>query len=117
MHAVLKRLLLAGGMVVFGPAAFAHSPLSATKPADSAVLSGAPEAVGLTFKRNIRLTRVTLSVAGAAAVDLDLGSQTGFVTDFALPVADMGAGVYAVEWRGLGDDGHAQQGTFSFTVE
>ncbi len=30
---------------------------------------------------------------------------------------DVGAGVYVVEWRGLGSDGHALNGTFSFTVE
>jgi methionine-rich copper-binding protein CopC len=29
----------------------------------------------------------------------------------------MGAGVYFVKWRGLGADGHALNGTFSFTVE
>jgi len=29
----------------------------------------------------------------------------------------MGTGNYLIEWRGLGGDGHALNGTFSFTVE
>jgi len=29
----------------------------------------------------------------------------------------MGAGTYRIEWRGLGIDGHAMQGEFTFTVE
>jgi len=29
----------------------------------------------------------------------------------------MGPGIYEVEWRGLGADGHALNGTFSFTVK
>ena len=50
-------------------------------------------------------------------MDMDLGEQSAFTQEFALPMHDMGAGVYVVEWRGLGDDGHALNGTFSFTVE
>ena len=30
---------------------------------------------------------------------------------------DMGAGKYVVKWRGLSADGHALNGTFSFTVD
>jgi methionine-rich copper-binding protein CopC len=29
----------------------------------------------------------------------------------------MGAGKYVVKWRGLGGDGHALKGIFSFTVD
>jgi methionine-rich copper-binding protein CopC len=34
-----------------------------------------------------------------------------------LPMQDMGPGSYVVEWRGLGADGHALNGTFNFTVK
>ena len=34
-----------------------------------------------------------------------------------LPMQDMGPGSYVVEWRGLGTDGHALNGTFNFTVK
>jgi methionine-rich copper-binding protein CopC len=29
----------------------------------------------------------------------------------------MGEGIYRIEWRGLGADGHAMQGAFTFTVD
>jgi hypothetical protein len=29
----------------------------------------------------------------------------------------MGAGDYVIEWRGLGDDGHPQSGSFTFRVD
>ena len=40
-----------------------------------------------------------------------------FAQEFALPMQDMGPGSYVVEWRGLGADGHALNGTFNFTVK
>jgi methionine-rich copper-binding protein CopC len=50
-------------------------------------------------------------------MDMDLGNQKTFANEFILPMHDMGPGTYEVEWRGLGADGHALNGTFSFTVE
>jgi methionine-rich copper-binding protein CopC len=32
------------------------------------------------------------------------------------PAPDMGAGTYLVEWRVLGGDGHAMNGTVTYTV-
>ena len=34
-----------------------------------------------------------------------------------MPPADMPAGAYTVNWRGLSIDGHPMQGSFDFTVE
>ena len=43
--------------------------------------------------------------------------RDGLAQEFALPMQDMGPGSYVVEWRGLGADGHALNGTFNFTVK
>ena len=51
------------------------------------------------------------------AVELDLGDQNSFATEFIVPVIGMGPGSYKIEWRGLGIDGHAMTGEFMFTVE
>ncbi|MDG1745241.1 MAG: copper resistance protein CopC [Planktomarina sp.] len=48
---------------------------------------------------------------------MDLGGQKTFAQEFALPMQDMGPGSYVVEWRGLGADGHALNGTFNFTLK
>jgi methionine-rich copper-binding protein CopC len=113
----MKTFLLAGMIGIWATGAMAHSPLDATTPANEATVAEMPTEVLMDFKGDIRLTRVTITHADTHSMDMDLGEQTAFTQEFALPMHDMGAGVYVVEWRGLGDDGHALNGTFSFTVE
>ncbi len=103
--------------VLCATTAQAHSPLKSSVPADAAVVSTVPQSLDMTFQNPIRLTRVAVAVNDGTATDLDLGSVDGFVLLYSLPITDQGAGDYAVEWRGLGDDGHPMQGTFRFTVE
>ncbi|MCK0097284.1 copper resistance protein CopC [Yoonia sp. F2084L] len=113
----MKTFLLAGMIGIWATGAMAHSPLDATTPANEATVAEMPTEVLMDFKGDIRLTRVSITHADTHSMDMDLGEQTAFTQEFALPMHDMGAGVYVVEWRGLGDDGHALNGTFSFTVE
>ena len=103
--------------VLFGTSLSAHSPLQSSVPANDAVVASAPEALDLMFQNPIRLTKVALAVNDGAPTDLDLGSVDGFVLQYSVLMSDQGSGDYAVEWRGLGDDGHPMQGTFRFTVE
>jgi methionine-rich copper-binding protein CopC len=113
----MKNILLAGMIGIWATSAMAHSPLDETIPANEATVTEMPTEVLMDFKNNIRLTRVAITHADTHSMDIDLGDQTAFTQEFALPMHDMGAGVYVVEWRGLGADGHAMNGTFSFTVE
>ena len=113
----MKTFLLAGMIGIWATGAMAHSPIEATTPANEATVSEMPTEVLIDFKGDIRLTRVAITHADTHSMDMDLGDQTAFMQEFSLPMHDMGAGVYVVEWRGLGDDGHALNGTFSFTVE
>jgi len=112
----MKKPLLTSLMVLWATSAFAHSPLEATVPANEAFVAEAPSEIVLDFKGNIRLTRVTMTHAAHEA-DLDLGGVSGFISDYTIPMQSMGAGTYQIEWRGLGDDGHPMNGTFSFTVK
>ena len=41
----------------------------------------------------------------------------GFTKRYQIPFEAVGVGKYLIEWRGLGEDGHALNGNFSFTVE
>ena len=113
----MKTFLLAGMIGIWATGAMAHSPIEATTPANEATVSEMPTEVLIDFKGDIRLTRVAITHADKHSMDMDLGDQTAFTQKFSLPMHDMGAGVYVVEWRGLGDDGHALNGTFTFTVE
>lgn len=113
----MKTFLLAGMIVIWATGAMAHSPLDATTPANEATVTAMPTEVLMNFKDDIRLTRVVITHADTHSMDMDLGEQTAFTQEFALPMHDMGVGTYVIEWRGLGVDGHAQTGSFSFTVE
>ena len=113
----MKTLLLAGMIGIWATGAMAHSPLDATTPVNEATVTEMPTEVLMDFKGDVRLTRVAITHADTHSMDMDLGEQTAFAQEFALPMHDMGAGVYVVEWRGLGADGHVLNGTFSFTVE
>ena len=113
----MKIILLACMIGTWAAGAMAHSPLDGTTPANEAVVLEMPAEVLMDFKGDIRLTRVAITHASTRSMNMDLGEQTAFTQEFTLPMLDMGAGVYVVEWRGLGVDGHALNGTFSFTVE
>jgi methionine-rich copper-binding protein CopC len=113
----MKTFLLTGMIGIWASGAVAHSPLDGTTPANEAIVTEMPTEVLMDFKGDIRLTRVEITHADTNSMDMDLGEQTAFTQDFALPMHDFGKGVYVVDWRGLGSDGHALNGTFSFTVE
>ena len=113
----MKIILYAGAIAIWATTAVAHSPLDGTTPANGSFVSEMPVEVLMDFKGDIRLTRVTLAHAGSPALNLDLGAQKIFTQEFILPMQDMGLGTYVVEWRGLGADGHALNGNFSFTVK
>jgi|TARA_B100001059_G_scaffold215388_1_gene232855 methionine-rich copper-binding protein CopC len=113
----MKNMLCAGVIAIWATSALAHSPLDGTIPANEAILSEMPAEVLMNFKGNIRLTRVTLTHAGSSVISIDLGEQKTFTQEYTLPMQDMGLGTYVIGWRGLGADGHALNGTFSFTVE
>ena len=113
----MKTILLAGLIGIWAIGAIAHSPLDATTPANEATVTEMPTEVLMDFKDDMRLTRVAITHADTHSMEMDLGEQTDFTQEFSLPMHGMGTGVYVVEWRGLGSDGHALNGTFSFTVE
>ncbi|NRB05893.1 MAG: copper resistance protein CopC [Rhodobacteraceae bacterium] len=113
----MKTLLFSCFAMLWAGSAIAHSPLETTSPAAGSTVSTAPTEVLMDFKGGIRLTKVTVTHAGTDSVDLDLSAFKGFISDYAIPIAGFGPGHYQIDWRGLGDDGHAMKGTFSFTVE
>ena len=113
----MKNLAIIALISMLATGAFAHSRVDTTTPANGAELTEVPSEVAFKFTKDIRLTRVEMTHRDHPTVRLDLGEQTGFDRDFSVPVEEMGAGLYRIDWRGLGIDGHAVQGTFTFTVE
>ena len=112
-HTLALTLLLA----LTSAPALAHSEKESMTPANGAVLDSVPETIELRFDDKMRLTKVGMTHAETHTEPLDLGAQSGFAQDFSLPLTSMGPGVYQIEWRGLGIDGHAMNGAFSFEVK
>lgn len=113
----MQRVLLAGLIVMWASVAIAHSPLKSTTPANEAIIAQAPNEIRLDFGKAIRLTRLAVTHADDKKMKLDLSGHDGFKKLYLVPFEGMSTGNYLIEWRGLGDDGHALNGTFSFTVE
>ena len=113
----MKKLATLVLMSTLATGALAHSRMDTTTPENGATLPSAPAEISFNFADDIRLTRVDLTHRDQTSVQLDLGDQTRFDRAFRLPLQGMGTGLYLIEWRGLGVDGHVMQGSFSFTVD
>lgn len=113
----MKNLALFALLVTLSSGALAHSRVDTTTPENGAVIADVPAEVSFNFVNDIRLTRVEMTHAGRHSMQLDLSDHKSFGRAFTLPLHGMGNGTYSIEWRGLGIDGHAMQGAFTFTVE
>jgi len=103
------------GMILAGPA-FGHAKLRSTVPAADAQLIEAPKSVTLTFNENVRLAVLSVAAGGRQIpVTVDRSAPAASQVTVTLPA--LTPGTYQVRWSVLSvDDGHATQGTFSFTI-
>jgi len=113
----MKHVLAIILMMALGSTAFGHSKINTTLPENEAILADVPEMITLTFAKKIRVIKIEMTHLDHPSVELDLGDQKSFATEFVVPVEQMGSGTYQIEWRGLGIDGHAMTGEFMFTVD
>ncbi|WP_083100765.1 copper resistance CopC family protein [Pseudophaeobacter leonis] len=113
----MKNLTILALMNALASGALAHSGVDSILPKDGATLAEVPSEISFSFKGEIRLTRVDMIHQDNPAIRLDLSDQTSFTRVFSLPLDGKGEGIYRIKWRGLGKDGHAMQGEFTFTVD
>jgi len=109
---LLLALLLANPTMVG-----AHSKSETTTPANGATLEVAPDTIGMTFDKPMRITLITLSNRAGESLELTRTDNMQPVTEFvATPPGDLPDGHYTIEWRGLSADGHPMEGQFSFGI-
>jgi methionine-rich copper-binding protein CopC len=112
----MKNSILAfAAAIALATGASAHSKSEETTPANEATVETV-DVIEMRFDDPMRVTAIFLTGSDG---DISIERETGLdlVTAFrAVPVAELSAGVYTVEWRGLSADGHPMQGTFGFTV-
>ena len=100
-----------------GGIASAHSTKERTEPADGAVLSASPPSIGMTFDMPMRVTMFKVTDSDGGEHEITRTDNMAPVTNFVASPESLAPGEYTVEWRGLADDGHAMQGSFSFKIE
>ncbi|MES4902390.1 MULTISPECIES: copper resistance protein CopC [unclassified Streptomyces] len=116
--ALLAALLCA---LSFGasPAA-AHAALTATDPADGAVVKTAPEQVRLTFSEGVLLSRDSVRVLDPKSNRVDAGSpaHVGGKSSTAAVALRPGLpdGTYTVAWKVVSEDSHPVAGAFTFSI-
>lgn len=107
--------MAATGLLLAAAPAWAHARLTAAVPAaDSTGIS--PKEITLTFNEAIKL--VDCKLTGADGKDVaGVGVPKAEGKALKIPVtATLPGGKYTVNYRIAGDDGHAMNGTMSFTV-
>lgn len=108
--------LLLASVLALGNA-FAHSSKEGTMPEDGAQLDTAPSEVMIQFNEPATLTRVELTHSNDGEAQSARLSAPRDASDMAtLETPDFGPGLYTVDWRAMSADGHAVNGSFSFTV-
>ncbi|WP_170116543.1 copper resistance CopC/CopD family protein [Devosia submarina] len=89
--------------------------MTATLPADGAVLESAPDTVALSFNEPVSLIAASLVRPGGELSDLEQSSASGTTISISLP-PELGEGSYALSWRAVSEDGHPISGTSFFVV-
>jgi methionine-rich copper-binding protein CopC len=113
----LKLLVIFLSLVTFTQGAFAHSKLNKTSPENGTVMQSAPKTISLYFAKKIRLTRMNLFFQKNDPIKFDLQKHRSFGNKFEFTNPASGVGVYRIEYRGIGEDGHAMRNEFSFEVK
>jgi copper transport protein len=106
------------GVVLTASGAGAHALLRSSVPADGARLQEAPAQVSLTFTEDPEPSLSSIEVMDTSGDVVSSGSaRPAGPATLAVPLADVGDGVYTVSWRVVSRvDGHATAGAFAFGV-
>ena len=98
----------------------AHSESSKTTPAHKSTVTS-PKHISIEFSDRIKLIKFVLIHIGGESYPIRTPKR--LTNKFTVPLDKilgdkvLSAGDYKVQWRGLGVDGHATQGEFTFTVK
>jgi hypothetical protein len=95
--------------------ASAHAALRESSPAANATMTGAPAEIRLKFTKEIA-EGSTVTVTGPQG-RVENGKPLVAPYVMRIGLKPMVAGQYKVEWHAMSADGHATEGSYSFTVK
>lgn len=104
-------------LIAAGSAA-AHAELVSASPAPGAQLTESPAEIRLTFNEPVATTSaIVLLAEGFQPVEGLVGQfSADRPQEIFVPLPELAAGVYTVQWTAASDDGHEISGTYSFSV-
>jgi copper transport protein len=109
-----------GVLVVGAVVASAHATLLSTSPAQSATYPSGkpPPSVSVTFDEAVDATTSSIHVYGSKGKAVPGATVPKAVTTAHVlaPLPHVGDGTFVVVWHIVSDDGHPEQGAFTFTV-
>jgi methionine-rich copper-binding protein CopC len=116
----MKRFGLSLLLLMLIPAvASTHGYVRSVSPAKDSVVAEQPAQVTMKFGSAMERMFSKLEVFGPAGEKVS--KKTVFSEDNSVMEVELdeglGAGKYDVRWKGMSKDGHAQKGSFSFTVK
>ena len=115
---LIIQLFISSLFVFFGSGlGWAHSKQETTVPANNAVLTEAPAELVLKFDKPMRITKLALTDQAGTDYEVQRTDQMKHVLKLVAQLDPVPNGEYQVDWRGLSEDGHPMNGTFSFTVK
>lgn len=110
------RILVAALILAVTPVAVrAHAMLEQASPAAGSTMQGSPAEIRLKFTKEIT-DATTVTVTGPAG-RVEAGKPLFEPYVVRIGLKPMIAGAYRVEWHAMSADGHATQGSYTFTVK
>ena len=100
--------------------ALAHATLKSATPAKDAIVITAPKEIAHQFNENLEAAFSNAKVLDSAGKEVTTQKATLDAVDpsvMKLPVPPLTAGMYKVEYVGVGHDGHRRKDEYSFTVK
>lgn len=118
-HKLLAGLAGVAALAMASPA-LAHARLTASNPANNAVVAAAPRAITLTFNERVvpTFTKVELTMPehGGMAVPVRVNVAEDGKTVTAAPQSTLGKGAYHITWTAASADGHKMSGNLNFKI-
>jgi copper transport protein len=117
VRSFVVALFLVALALIPASVASAHAELSATDPADGAVVASAPEALTLQFTEDVAVRPDGVRVLDDQGERVDSGATSAEGAVVTVPVGgDLHDGTYVVAWRAVSADGHPIRGSYTFSI-
>jgi copper resistance protein C len=114
----MKRVVVIVALLAFPAAAWAHAAVKSRSPHKNATVHHTVKQVNVTFVDHVTTGLIEIRRGGAV---VPLKSSGLKASDHAVvlgtPQAPLGNGRYTVHWRARAQDGHSEQGSWSFRVK